>query len=188
MARDESEQAKASRLARLVSSKEPRELRPYLAVLRENAAYHAGSTVPAIGDVRRLASGLWVPANAQLAPAPIDLVQTYITFHEVFAEPADLTGLRAILRRYARDDVLRTCGTLLRAMAENDLGVWEQSLAHALQQPQGSRLASALRQGRPVFSRQGLYVLASCRRLRPIARRPGTSARGRDGVLLAACA
>jgi len=160
--RDESSQPDAERLARVFSDQEPPELRSYLAVLKENAVYHAGSRVPVIGEVRQLESGLWVPASVQLAPAPIDLMKTYITFREVFGQSAESGEIRSMLGRYNRDDVLRTCALLLRVMVDSDTGLdpWHQALLQGLRPEYRERLANLLRDDRPVFSRQSLHVLA----------------------------
>lgn len=144
----------------MFASREPAELRSYLAVLEADTAYHAGSTVPAIGEVRQLANGLWVPARTQLAPAPIDLMKTYITFHEVFGESATLNELRALLRNYSREDLLGWCGTLVREMEDGGIEERAQHLIAVLQPPYSQRLDAALQGGRPLFSRQSAFVLA----------------------------
>lgn len=59
MPRDEAE-----RLRRLFGAHEPEELRTYLAVA-DGRKYIAGSTVRALGQFKRLLSGLYVPRRSR---------------------------------------------------------------------------------------------------------------------------
>ena len=149
-------------LARLLASGEPPELRTYLAVMKQNSAYHLGSTVPAVGAVRQLSSGLWIPASAQITRAPIDLMGVYITFSDVFDDVPTTPQLINLLGRYGHDDLLAACGYLLLNLHEpgNGLADLEQGVISALNPPFQQRLRNILLSGRPLFTRQGALCLA----------------------------
>jgi hypothetical protein len=86
----------------------------YLAIPEAGRTYFPGTTIPAIGAryVQRN-DGLIVPESVARAPQPIDLIQSYITYSELFGFPPDPDYVVEALAAVPRDEFVRGCAALL---------------------------------------------------------------------------
>jgi hypothetical protein len=91
----------------------------HLAIPKAGRTYFPGTTIPAVGAryVER-PDGLIVPESAARPPQPIDLIQTYITYSELFGFAPDPDYVVKALGAVPRDEFVRGSAVLL-GMYEN---------------------------------------------------------------------
>lgn len=136
----------------------------YLAPVTADRAMVAGSTAPAlISRFAPAASGLLVPQRLAAGPAPIDLIQLYITAEELFGTDVPLELVADHLSRSSLEDVLTFCAGWLNA--RHRLGVDRRAVDAAFAEtylagPARARAYALLRDPtRALVAPQGLFVL-----------------------------
>lgn len=150
------------RVKALLTGSQPVDVSSFLMVPVEGRAYVAGSAVPALQPrARRLPSGIWVPASAQVGPYPIDLIRAFMTASEVFGEAIPIGVARAWMAGADRNSVIATCAAMLNE--RESPGASSRDLDYALARrlfkgAAAERVANMIRDGRPLVAPQGLLM------------------------------
>lgn len=86
----------------------------HLAIPEAGRTYFPGTTIPALGArfVQR-SDGLIVPESVARSAQPIDLIQAYVTYSEVFGYLPNPDYVTDALSALPRDDFVRGCAALL---------------------------------------------------------------------------
>lgn len=156
--------ADPDRLRSVFAGRQPAGLARYVAGVRFDQRYLTGTTVPSLEhpQVQR-SSGIWVPVNAKVRPAPIDLAKVTIPGSEIFGEIISLESIGDWLHTVDRVELLRNCAGLmaLRESPSTDTELLDELLAKRwfMPGPQEAVLAR-VRAGRALIAPQGVMVLA----------------------------
>lgn len=138
------------------------ELDGRLSVLTNDAAYHRGSTSPVIGtDFVRISNGLLVPEGTATPTQPIDALQVFLTFRDVFGQRISSSAVVGWLGERTVADVLAACAALLSIMQAPDASLTKlgREAAQMFVEPHGTRIRNLLNGGRVFIAPQAVFKL-----------------------------
>lgn len=143
----------------------------YLVGSLEGRVMAEGTTAPVIGSrFVTVASGLAVPERLAVGPAPLDLVQLYVTAEDLFGFTPPLSYALDNIARVTMEEIVQFCAYWLNqrhSLGADRHAVDAAFVATYFQEPVRSRALALLRDpSRALIAPQGLFVLMKLAALR----------------------